>query len=404
MNEPRYIEILCASPAIEAALSELGRTEDVKFSPSGRRVALADFSANLIWVCELIHVSENGAERIVITHLSCLESPDLCYPHGLCWLGEERLVVANREGKVQVFGLDCPQGPPAVWRLQLRAEHSLALGLLEGKDSPGSVALRPLGPGRHELIVCHNYVNLLSHHLIGEPESGGLPWYSSPAILLRKGLDIPDGVTLSPDGTWLAISNHGTGEVLIHENSPDLGLDSPPAGVLQGVHYPHGLSFTPDGQALLVADAGLPFLHVFRADAKGWRGARQVSGRIQVVDDEAYQKERVDVAEGGPKGLDMRPDGLLVLTCKARPLVFLRLPGVCEPGINPAAAAMPNLMPEQRLMAFMTRHLKGGLVTAEILQAQREASLTVLKNSLSWRLTAGLRWLGRLYGVTRFSP
>lgn len=371
MNEPRYIEILCASPAIEAALSELGRTEDVKFSPSGRRVALADFSANLIWVCELSHVPENGVERIVITHLSCLESLDLCYPHGLCWLGEGRLVVANREGKVQVFGLDCPQGPPAVWRLQLRAEQSLALGLLEGKDSPGSVALRSLGPGRHELIVCHNYVNLLSHHLIGEPESGGLPWYSSPAILLRKGLDIPDGVTLSPDGTW------------------------------QGVHYPHGLSFTPDGQALLVADAGLPFLHVFRADAKGWRGARQVSGRIQVVDDEAYQKEHVDVAEGGPKGLDMRPDGLLVLTCKARPLVFLRLAGVCEPGINPAAAAMPNLMPAQRLMAFMTRHLKGGLVTAEILQAQREASLTVLKNSLSWRLTAGLRWLGRLYGVTR---
>lgn len=268
MKEPTPIQVLCASAAIEAALVEPGRTEDVKFSPSGRRVALADFNANLIWVFELGDAPQGGPERIVITQLTCLESPDLIYPHGLCWLGEECIVVANRAEAVQVFALPRPSGGAVVHRVSGRSLQTLGLGLVEGKSSPGSVALWPLGPGRYELLVCHNYVNLLSHHLIGGPDAAGGHWFSGPAILLRQALDIPDGVALSPDGHWLAISNHGTGEVLIYENTPGLTLESPPAGVLQGAHYPHGLCFTPDGQALLVADAGLPLLHLFLAGSQ----------------------------------------------------------------------------------------------------------------------------------------
>ena len=53
MNELTPIQVLCASAEIEAAVVVLGRTEDVKFSPSGRRIALAEFKTNLIWVFEL---------------------------------------------------------------------------------------------------------------------------------------------------------------------------------------------------------------------------------------------------------------------------------------------------------------------------------------------------------------
>ncbi|WP_460480159.1 hypothetical protein [Comamonas humi] len=393
MNEPTPIQVQCASAEIEAALAALGRTEDVRFSPSGRRVALVEFKANLIWVFELGDSPQEGPERMLITQLTRLESPDLLYPHGLCWLDEERIVVANRGDAVEVFAMPRPSGEPAVHRVSGRSLQTLALGLEEGTSSPGSVALRPLGQGRHELIVCHNYVNLLSHHIIGGPDAAGRHWYSGPAILLRQQLDIPDGVALSPDGHWIAISNHGTSEVLIYENTPDLTPESPPVGVLQGTHYPHGLCFTPDSRTLLVADAGQPFLHLFHADSQGWRGPRPTSQRVQVVERQAYERDHVNAAEGGPKGLDIRADGLLALTCKARPLAFCRLPEL-DATVASAATSDTVPMPQALVMAFVERHLKTGLATAELLQAQREATVAVLKNSWSWRLTAGLRWLG----------
>lgn len=398
MTTPRPLPLLCASPAIEAGLAGLGRTEDVKFSPSGMRVALADFNAKLIWVLEVDCAEQGRAEQILINHLTRLESPDLCLPHGLCWLGEERIVVANREGAVQVFVLERPLGKPTLWRRNIRAEQTLSLGLSEGESSPGSLALRTLAPGLHELMVCHNYANLLSHHIIGGPDSIGRYWYSAASILLRAGLDTPDGVAISPDGRWIAISNHGTGEVLIHENTPELGPDSVPVGVLQGVRYPHGLSFTPDGRALLVSDAGLPFLHIFDGGADGWGGRQVASASLQVLDQQAYKQENVNVAEGGPKGLDMRADGLLVLTCKARPLAFYRL---AEMGAKAASAHNNSIepTPEAVAMAFVARHLKAGLATAEVLQARRDATLARFKSSLSWRLTAGLRWLARCLGA-----
>lgn len=401
MNELTPIQVLCASAEIEAAVVVLGRTEDVKFSPSGRRIALAEFKTNLIWVFELEDAPQGDLERIVITQLTRLESPDLLYPHGLCWLGEERIVVANRGDAVQVFAMPRPSGGPAVHRVSSCSLQTLALGLAEGTSSPGSVALRPLGPGRHELIVCHNYVNLLSHHIIGEHDAGGRHWYSGSAILLRQDLDVPDGVALSPDGYWIAISNHGTAEVLIYENTSDLTPKSPPVGVLQGTHYPHGLCFTPDSRILLVADAGQPLLHLFHAGSQGWRGPRQASERLQVVEQRAYERDHVNAAEGGPKGLDIRADGLLVVTCKARPLAFYRLSGL-DAALACAPTSDTALMPQALVMAFVERHLKAGLATTELLQAQHEATMAVLKSSLSWRLTAGLRWLGSV--ISRRAP
>ena len=114
-----------------------------------------------------------------------------------------------------------------------------------------------------------------------------------------------------------------------------------------------------------------------------------------MVQQQAYERDHVNEAEGGPKGVDMRADGLLVLTCKARPLAFYRLPGRNATHACATTSDMA-LMPQALVMAYAERHLKAGLATAELLQAQREATVAVLQNSLSWRLTAGLRWLGRL--------
>ena len=105
----------------------------------------------------------------------------------------------------------------------------------------------------------------------------------SSEVLLRKWLDIPDGVRLSPDRRWIAVSNHSTHDVLLYENVPSLNEHTDPDGILRRVRYPHGLRFSSDGRYLFVADPGAPDVHVYAEDSAGWWGVRHPSrGRWRV--------------------------------------------------------------------------------------------------------------------------
>jgi hypothetical protein len=42
-----------ASPNVKAVLARLGRTEDVTFSPSGRRLAVAGFGHNTVLILDV---------------------------------------------------------------------------------------------------------------------------------------------------------------------------------------------------------------------------------------------------------------------------------------------------------------------------------------------------------------
>lgn len=50
-----------APPIVADAISSLGRTEDVRFSPSNRRLAVASFHRNRIFVFDIDLVSSPGA-------------------------------------------------------------------------------------------------------------------------------------------------------------------------------------------------------------------------------------------------------------------------------------------------------------------------------------------------------
>ena len=85
----------------------------------------------------------------------------------------------------------------------------------------------------------------------------------SESVLLSKDLDIPDGIAQSADGQWIAVSNHNEHTVRVYRNSISLSSSSEPNAILGRINYPHGLRFSACGQYILIADAGLPFVHIF---------------------------------------------------------------------------------------------------------------------------------------------
>ncbi|MEA3016702.1 MAG: hypothetical protein QOI38_1424 [Sphingomonadales bacterium] len=374
---------------VQAALARIGRTEDVAFSPSGRRVAIAALLANRILLVEVESQFEDGQASVRLSRAVEIGSAALSHPHGLTWIGDEHLIVANREGAVTLFQLP-PQGTgPA----RLNLDPILTIGHPEAPViTPGSLSVFDLGAGLFELLVCNNYVHTVSRHLLDL--RAGVAAVATD-ILLAGGIDVPDGVAHSPTGRWLAVSNHFDHCVHLYRNAPELRRNSAPCGLLTGLRYAHGLRFSPDETVLVVADSGAPFVYLFRAENGDWEGERAPALSLKVMTDEEFESARDNPEEGGPKGLDLSPDGrLLALTCTQLPLAFFDFAEIAGPL---ASAPSDALDPAERGREAMLRFLAGAQRTFEDAADERrraDEDVRRMLQSRSWRITAPLRRIG----------
>src|SRR5205809_3753209 len=101
------LEIQYTAPqSVTDAVGSLGRTEDVRFSPSNRRLAVASFIRNRIVVFDIDIASSLGATQVALTGGLELSSPALQWPHGLDFIDDDTLIVTNR-------GSDGPGDGPA---------------------------------------------------------------------------------------------------------------------------------------------------------------------------------------------------------------------------------------------------------------------------------------------------
>jgi DNA-binding beta-propeller fold protein YncE len=313
-----------ASVETGRVIAELGRTEDVQFSPSNRRLAVAAFHANRIAVFEIaIARREDDKPEIALNGVVEIAAATLKGPHGLCFLDDDTLVVANREGSVEVF--DVPSaGTPA--RARTTPRRTVLGGPTAQVVTPGSVAAVGLDDGTIELLVCNNYVNWVTRHVL-DPRSDFAP--TSDETFLQRDLDVPDGVCFSPDGAWIAISNHNTHSVLLYDRCRRLGPDSEPDGVLRNVLCPHGVRFTFDQEFVLVADAAARYVNVYKKDGESWHGTRDPVRLFPVMAPEDFARGRLNPQEGGPKGIDISKETrVLVSTCESRALAFFDLEAV----------------------------------------------------------------------------
>ena len=363
-----------APDAVRDAIDGLGRTEDVRFSPSGRRLAIACYGTDRIAVADV--ELDNGSEelRVALTGIALHQPVGLREPHGIDFVDEDTLAVANRAGGVVV--------------LRLPGDGSgeiTSVGPADGDgllDSPGSIAVLPVESGEHEVLTCNNWTSTITRHTLVARTS-----LADGRIIVRKRLDLPDGLALSSDARWLAVSNHNSHTVLVYAYD-SAGEETEPVGVLRGAMYPHGLRFADDDRLLLVADAGAPFVHVYEANGD-WRGARFPVAAIPVMDEDTFALGHRTPEEGGPKGLDVEPRaGVLVVTSEQQPLAFFDLrtaiPGERSPELDDALV---------RYELDLLSQADEFKAKAEKDVATARAQLAEVLATKAWRLTAPVRRL-----------
>jgi hypothetical protein len=348
-----------APQSVRDALAAIGRTEDVRLAPGGRRLAIAGFERDLIAIAGIeISVTESGPPEIALTGLDELTSTALSEPHGFDFVDDDTLVVANRGGGIAVFRLPAPGD----------AGELTTLGEVGSPvEGPGSVAVLSPGPGRHEVLACNNWANTITRHTL---DADGA--VSNGEVVLHKWLDIPDGLAMSHDGRWLAVSSHHSNAVFLYSTS-ELHEDADPVGILRGANFPHGIRFGAGDAYLVVADAGAPHVHVFLRDGDGWEGVGYPAATIAVMDDETYLRGRVNPEEGGPKGIEVDPrSGVLVVTSEYVPLAFFDLAAALDRGeASPDGALLRYEL--ERLAQTGSLKATTGVLRAEI-ESTRESA------------------------------
>ena len=308
---------------VQSVINRLGRTEDLRFSPSNKRLAVSEFSNNRIALFDIEIILSNGNKVVSLKNVMEIASDKLNHPHGLDFIDENNIVIANRDASVIIFQIPVNNSGKL---FELRPLE--IFGEFEHVNTPGSVAV--LGPSKNpfELFVCNNYSNTVTRHLI-ELNNGFS--VRKNHVLLTRWMDIPDGISLSANGRWMAISNHSTHCVLLYKDVHALDASAEPDGFLGCVRYPHGLRFCSGDNAILVADAGSPFVHVYVAGPDEWVGVRTPRFSLKAITDEEFLSGRHNPQEGGPKGIDVTRDmSLLVTTNECRPLAFFDLQAVLQ--------------------------------------------------------------------------
>lgn len=300
---------------VRDAIASLGRTEDVRFSPSNRRLAVAGFLNDKIVVFNVCIGLSGNSKSIALTGVNEILSPYLKQPHGVDFIDDEKIVVANRYGEACVFEL--PAG--ATGRHQL---EPLAVIRSDDTSSPGSVAVIRNGWDSCEALVCNNYVHTVTRHRL----NSGAAHSTNNEVLLRKWLDIPDSICVSEDRRWIAVSNHNNHAVFLYENKPSLNTSSRPDGILRS-YYPHGVRFTSDGCYILGASAGAPYINVYEKGDAPWHGVRRPVMSFRVLDSGDFLRGQDGRrADGGAKGIDIdNTASVLVATCEMQPLAFFDL-------------------------------------------------------------------------------
>jgi hypothetical protein len=332
--------VYAAAAGVHDVIAGIGRTEDIALSRDNRRLVILDYFGKRIFVFSIRIETAATSPQVTLSDFAIMHSDSLREPHGVAFLGNDHIVVCNRSGDVCVYRLPVPGDPPRERRVEPLARIK-GRGLFSARVlTPGSVASHAIDANRYRLLVCNNTWNAVTAHTVSLGSSIEI---SNHGVLIENRLKIPDGVSISGDGAWVAISNHVDGEVLVYANTASLDRRTPPAAVLRGLVCPHGVRFTSDAR-ILVADAGSQYVHAFEGQGGRWSGVQEPAQYVRLVDDDTFYSGRYDSREGGVKGLALdHSDRVLITTHKRDVLGFYDLTRLLAAPDNVDPAEMAEL-------------------------------------------------------------
>jgi DNA-binding beta-propeller fold protein YncE len=298
-------------------LNNIGRTEDIRFSSDNKKLAIAGFLENCILLMDIdIHYSN---QKPVVNIIKCIKiiSKHFKEPHGVDFIDNDYLVVANRNGNISLFDIrNLPSNSTCV---ELRPIKVIKyVRPFRRINSPGSVCILNSNDDEIDILVCNNYSHKISRHVI--PLKSRFKFVKN-SIFLEKGLNIPDGIAINKDKSRLAISDHNTNRVLIFNLMKGISPRSEYIGELKDAGYPHGVRFSDDSKKIFIADAGAPYINVYQSKNGDWSGNSYPSKKLICMTGDDFLKWHTNPQEGGPKGLDISADGsLLAISTHAVPL------------------------------------------------------------------------------------
>jgi hypothetical protein len=306
--------VYAAAADVHDVIARIGRTEDIALSPDNRRLVILDYFGKRIFVFSIRIETAVMPPQVTLSDFAILRSDSLREPHGVAFLGNDHIVVCNRAADVCVYRIPVPGDHPRERRVEPLARIA-GRGLFAARVlTPGSVDSYEVAPNRYRLFVCNNHWNAITAHRVSLGRSLQI---HNEGVLIENRLRIPDGVSISGDGAWIAISNHVDGEVLVYENAASLHRRTPPAAALRGLVCPHGVRFTSDGR-ILVADAGSQYLYAFESTSGSWTGVQEPTKSVRVMDDETFYSGRYDSREGGIKGIELDNSNRVLITTQKR--------------------------------------------------------------------------------------
>lgn len=281
----------------------IARPEGVAFSPCGGFVAIAEAGGNRV------SVYARGAPGSPARTTCRIEGPasGIDYPHDVDFSPDGRLLaVANRTGAAITFyarrtsapGL---YGPEPAWTVGGRRARLTY--------SEGVRFVPPSGAYVAAVSLANSSVNFYRRGWLRRSRFGSRPCFRlrGPATKLHE----PDGLSFSPDGSLLAVANHGAQTVTVYaRRGRSIAYGPEPVAVLGSgasrFRYPHSVAFHPDGMHLAVSNAGARHVSVHRRETVG-DGARWSEAPVLTLDacDPAKfpSTNRENTAEGGSKGV-----------------------------------------------------------------------------------------------------
>ncbi len=313
-----------AAPEVEKLISGMGRTEDMKFSPDYRWLAILSYDDNVIYLYSTNIKYRNNAKIVDIQKYIIIRSKCLREPHGISFIENTHIIIANRAGVISILNL--PADSENNTEVKIEPIATIKSNYKCRVKTPGSVASFKVDDGNFRVLACNTFIHTVTAHNVNVLRDIKV---KNEGVLIREGLSIPDGICVSPDGNWVAVSNHSTGTVLLYRLEPELNKKTKPCGVLEGIVCPHAIRFSKDGHMLFVADAGSPYMHIYKTPHGDWRSTQKPYKSIRMLSEDVFSLGRYNAEEGGIKGIDIDcKNNILAVTCEHLPLAFYDLDDV----------------------------------------------------------------------------